>query len=631
MPQKIRYFVLKILGRIPHLRELVCFISWARKKYPVDGFLVHIAITGFQKKLHIGTYQKDTDFPEFIYSSNKQLQLIKDIGTPSSNWKRVFESFDIQIWEKMTPSNAQSIRFGLSKLDEMLAFTIVRESAQSFFAEKNTFSGSKNSLPSTFNEPASICVALWVRGAVRGSVIVHKETLRQALIEAGRKVCIDARFKPVSQQEFVESSIEITIMSDLQIPLSKKDFKLDVINPWAGYIIEYKDKRGWYMPEMFNCIQARSLKKFTYDLALNKAHLTERELVDATVSTFLVHDFIESVDHTTSFKMDASVPDEQKHNFSKALLIETGLLLHSQLAYNQESDGNIPPIFNPLTGTKKQVGWSQLACTSWALAAFGKAIHDDVILGTAGTSFQYLKGNIFKEGLLKKRTLTATLPYFIRTAKILGDETAMRAGIVCLHREIKEITSYEPILYANISSVLAKEGASFTNSINQAIHLATVAHEDFLKRKNTGKNISLAQYPELIPAFLALYDATKDATYREKADSLLNWTRSFQLPHGAFPQMNVGIPNSYTRGTGKIFEVLSLQYPLHKNETQKIFNWLRHMQYTPASLYFIKPELHPYALGGLRHDYLNQELWIDGSAHTLIGLSRILTKNQSVV
>ena len=105
------------------------------------------------------------------------------------------------------------------------------------------------------------------------------------------------------------------------------------------------------------------------------------------------------------------------------------------------------------------------------------------------------------------------------------------------------------------------------------------------------------------------------------AQDVWSWLCAQQLPSGAFPDTTAS-DFVYSRGTGKIFEVLALG-PDDGGAVERAGRWLLAMQYRADSMFFIPTEHRALVLGGLRHDPFNADAWIDAAAHLLLGLARL--------
>ena len=127
--------------------------------------------------------------------------------------------------------------------------------------------------------------------------------------------------------------------------------------------------------------------------------------------------------------------------------------------------------------------------------------------------------------------------------------------------------------------------------------------------------MNLAQWAELVNTFWGV-----DQPFAEK---VLDWLKAQQLPSGAFPESTAS-DFVYTRGTGKISEVLALDPERNRTAIEAVLPWLIAMQYDEENTFFIPPEARPKILGAFRHDYLNPEAWVDSAGHVLLGGARLL-------
>ena len=76
---------------------------------------------------------------------------------------------------------------------------------------------------------------------------------------------------------------------------------------------------------------------------------------------------------------------------------------------------------------------------------------------------------------------------------------------------------------------------------------------------------------------------------------------------------------AYSRGTSKILEVLARTGQSDQKAIEKAIEWLAAMQYDTENSFFVSKQVQPVIIGGFRHDYLNQEVWIDAAGHFLLG------------
>ncbi len=124
---------------------------------------------------------------------------------------------------------------------------------------------------------------------------------------------------------------------------------------------------------------------------------------------------------------------------------------------------------------------------------------------------------------------------------------------------------------------------------------------------------SFASYADLAPAL-------QDIGEHEKVKEVVEWYREHQQEDGSFGN-RPGSNYVYTRGVSKVAESLAL-VPEAEEMVAKSIAWLRAMQYTRATLYTVSQRKHKQFLGGIRHDYWDQSVWLDSACHALLGAIR---------
>jgi hypothetical protein len=136
----------------------------------------------------------------------------------------------------------------------------------------------------------------------------------------------------------------------------------------------------------------------------------------------------------------------------------------------------------------------------------------------------------------------------------------------------------------------------------------------FERVKGGREPVSLAEWAELLAAF-----ERGSAFAREVA----KWLCSMQLPSGAFPDTTAS-DFAYTRGTGKVFEVLALRPPAESAPSiERALHWLGAMQYRADAMFFVPEEHKSRVSGAFRHDMFDPDAWIDAAGHFLLGLARL--------
>jgi len=477
----------------------------------------------------------------------------------------------------------------------------------------------------------SLGVALWVEGKLRGSQIVEKQPINIAARNAARYAASDSRFKPVAREEMVRTRIEVTFLS-LARKTAFRRFQVETdFNPKKAYKLTYREYRGWYLPEVFNCVRFRNANDFFEQLIEHKAGLDRRILKRASLEIFDTDDFVELEEGGCILKLSGPFVQRKKEykGLDEVFLQDLGVVLFraaDHLVCVQESDGNIPAVMNPLTGYEKQIDWVRLALTTHALAAFGIMVGTNKYLVAAEKAATYIR----KYGLdhpyigMSKRMLCRV--YYAEYLIAIGR-----------HNEAKLITEeilnrafparFEPIFLMKMASLfLHFEGEEF---LDKAKRLFVLVWDDFRRQEKRRNILQLALFPEMIVVADALYALVQDESYARQRDYLMRWFMVQQQQNGSFPS-ETGNMYAYVRGTGKIFEVLALRPMENQEGIIKAFGWLKDMQYVEEAVYFVRPELRERTIGGFRHDIYNQEIWIDSTAHVLIGGLRIQQKLQRV-
>ena len=552
-------------------------------------------------------------------------------------WVLIFFSPEIEVLEnKNRPHSIKPLRWGLSDEERGAAFRIARDALQKFLEdasrlERNYFS----TLSPRFSLRADIDVAFWVNGRLRGSSVVEGRSLGEGIAEAAVLSARDSRFKPLSSEDLPDTRIEITVMHDIRIPLSERERSKNAIYPEKGYLLEKNSKKGWYLPEVFNVKRFRNFEDFLGDLAQEKAGLNRSAYKKAKISVFEVDDFIESEDHSFALALWGPVVKNDPLISNSEFIISRLRAAADWLCGIQESDGNFPPIIDSFTGrATKQIDWPRLAFTAWALAEFGKVAGEEKYIHAAEKSFEYLKKYLISNIQYQISNFELTLAYFGQLSVALGKiKDACSAGDKLLERS--GAFSFDPITIAQIASffkILSTSDARFSTPFK---NLASILKENFERQTKEKNPMNLVVWAELVNVFLGVDE--------EFSDSVAVWLKKHQLPNGAFPESThsassgqaesdfvyTPTPNlvwGYTRGTGKIFEVLALAPEKNKAAIANVLQWLFSMQYDGENTFFIADTIRPMIVGGFRHDYLNQELWIDSAAHVILGGTR-LTKN----
>lgn len=516
-----------------------------------------------------------------------------------------------------------SFPWKLNEDEKILSLCIIRSALEAFL-QKKPLPPSLNRTP-RFEECSSLCVAYWIKGKLRGSQIITSQALYSALIEAALKAANDFRFKPILLHELHEIRIEVTIICPIHDQLSLRERKENVIDPLKGYQVEFDNHTGWYLPEVFNVIHFSGLYDFLFSLATKKGRIQSGNVPKAKFKKFEVDDFIESEDHKRALSLYGPIIDEEPFlNHSVLSRNELEVFLKSvadQLICNQEEDGNIIPIINPLTNEAKEIDWIRLPLAAGALAMIGNQLHDENYLEAAKKSADFLSRYLYKHPSLGQYRKLLALVYYGKLLLALGrdDEAKSVAWMISEHTKSYED---EPIFNLQAISFFASFGDDPV-FFNLAKKLWKKSYNTYY-RKMKEKKIELALYPEALNVLYKLFFLTEDVDYEKQAREIINWYTILQRSDGSFPSVTHSLRVAHVRSTGKIFEALSLYPNECRVALSRSFTWLKKMQYTKENTYFIPQKNSEIILGGFRHDAFNHEVWVDASAHVLIGGVRLL-------
>ncbi len=540
-------------------------------------------------------------------------------------WRQIFHSPFVEIWEDAGrfPENELPLRFGFNEEEREEILLCARSSLQNLFSsvEKKPQRVYRHS-GHRLNELATVDVAIWVDGSLRGSRIVERKPFFCAVSEATVQAARDPRFKPLEEEELGTARIEVTWMSDLHMPLTKSEEERGEIYNEKGYCLFSRGTYGWYLPAVHNCMQHGTLDTFLKSLARDKAGIPESDISGASISVYEVVDFIEGASNSRQpiqlhGPVIKKVSGAHREVTSTAIDIEI-LRKHLQLASEwfvriQNKDGFIPANINPFSGARPNADWVRMAFTAFALAEYGHAVNDGKILSVAEKLFNFLKRY---EHIPQGTHRLLFWAYMGHATLSLGRRLAAQDSVAILQTQNSNVP-FHPIVYSQTATLLyraQKENQNY-DAMAHRLHTALQSAFNAQKVKNT---VSLASYAELLA--MDFWEKREELSHEK---NISEWYRSLQRPDGAFPDTPVS-NYAYVRGTGKIFETLAAHPSKYEKEISRVLEWLFRMQYTDDMLFHIPVRLRDLFLGGFRHDMLNRDAWIDSAGHFLLGGSRII-------
>ncbi len=553
-------------------------------------------------------------------------------------WQAIFKMTGLEVWankEKILEKGLRPLFLGLREEERVLALKIARKSLEFFLKERRkpaaedlNFEARPSSI---FNVKVDLDVALWVDGVLRGSSVVERLTLREAIIDAAILAARDSRFKPLKYEELSLAKIEITLFSDLRIPINEDFIKKNDILYDKGYLLKAEKNQGWFLPEIFNVTKFKGLKEFLSRLGTEKAGIDSSEVFNKKTEIYIfeVQDFIEGENDEV---LDLDGPTVKLKNTTD--INESAMLAANWLLNIQEPEGNFPPIINPLSGQKNQIDWPRLAFSAWCLVELGKTTGEKEYIEAGRKSFFYLKKYLLDENVfVNPYQVVLAFAYMGKLALSLG---YLLEALDCGYNVIKKerSLSFEPIIFCQLSGFFLRLSMNDRGFLEPALKLADIANNFFEDSLRENKEMVLAVWAELANVYAELFVMSGQRFYFDRAKKILNWLVSHQLESGAFRATNKS-EFVYTRGVGKVAEVLAAAVSLnqidgdpdinyYKQSLEKSFCWLAQMQYKPENTYFVPGKNLKNVLGGFRHDYFNYDLWIDSAGHFILATSRYL-------
>src|SRR3989344_1158481 len=549
---------------------------------------------------------QETDATFIVHFFNSQ-EYRRDV---SEEWTRLFRSPTLGIWEKKSRIREETpLRHGLTAAERMRLAEIARKSISAYVVHGEITRLERSSLLPRFTLPANVDVALWVDGHIRGSIFVEGAPLAEGVAKAARLACADNRHKPIRDEDIDRIAVQITVMSDMRFTLTPEEISSNSIYADKGYVIQTKDKKGFFLPSTFNVQKFANLSGFLQNLATEKARLSSLSR-DARVLIFEVHDFIALPKESTTHSLTGPSSKKPVAAFSFGAM---GHAAAEWLLRIQEPDGNLPPIISPVRAIGPRVDWIRLPCTAWALAEFGHVTGHSEYVASAQKSLDFVKKYMFEHSL-PQVNIPPVLAYTGQLARTLGDRDAIPMIVSRLVKSFDFATA-DTITVGQVVGCLSYADEHDLDIASKLRDMRVISHERFVRAQASGESMNLAIYAELVRAF-----EKSDPAFSER---IAQWLSKMQQDDGSFPQSTTS-SFAYTRSTGKVFEVLALEAVAHAKELKRAGQWLFDRQYDENNLFFVTKSMRDMLRGGFRHDHQNSDAWIDAAGHMLLGVARIM-------
>jgi AMMECR1 domain-containing protein len=538
------------------------------------------------------------------------------VGAPSAEvepgWRPVLKLRDLLVIERDAPHGRERpLRLGVDAEEGSWMLAQARRSAERFLAGESDGPGVSAIEHPRLAQRSSVAVALWTRGRMRGSVITSPGPALQKVAQASVAACQDARFPRLSAADLAETVFQVGLLHAPRVPLSREEIGASHAYPDKALFASEASHSGAYMPEVFNVFPRRiaRLKALAESLARDKVGLPGLG-PNTRIEVNEVTEVADSADRSRAVALDGPV----------ARWDETAVRSHVQAAGRAAcdwigailgADGSLPLFVRPSTGQGEGVDILRSGMTAQALAAFGIAFGLESAAENARRVLAWLDRSratwVPKRGL----ALPATI-YLGKAAAYLGDDTTLDAATRTVLDRL-EGPDPGPLVLAEAASFLALVSARDPRAGDRCESLRRELLERFTRARASDDPVNLAEWAELGAAFPVGSRASRD---------VMGWLRGQQLPSGAFPE-TTSTDFVYSRGTGKVFEVLALDPTESPGAIDRAMKWLLSMQYREDSVFFVPCEHRRRVVGGLRHDYYGPDAWIDAAGHFLLGLARL--------
>jgi AMMECR1 domain-containing protein len=534
--------------------------------------------------------------------------------TVAPGWRRILRFDGLSVVERDAPhGRARPLRLGLTDADGWALLRKARAAGEGFVAgrepAKETARGSGDA---RLSQRSMLAVSMWTRGRLRGSIVCPPAPALATARRAGELVCKDARFERPTLAELADTVFQVGLVHAPAIPLSREEIRERDAYADKALFVSEAAHFGAYMPEVFNVRADRKLAPLLRSLAREKAGL-EGIGAGTRVEACEVSEVVESADRTRAVALDgplARVVGDQPEPLADAARAAGGAAC-AWLVSVQQEDGSWPVRVRPATGAGAGRDPVRVALVAFALAAYGGAARIDEAPRAARRALAWLERARSEWTRDPVRELW-THCYVGRTADCLGDAEAFAAAVAGVGK-VARAAARDRMAAMHAASLSRQAAARDPDAARRAETLGASLYEEFRRARDGKAAVSLAEWAEL---------ATSFPPDSRQARDIDGWLRSYQLPDGSFPETTAS-RFAYTRGTGKVFEVLAQTSADAEPALARCLGWLRTMQYRLDSVFFVPQEHRSRVLGGLRHDVYDTDAWVDAAGHLLIGLAHL--------
>lgn len=518
---------------------------------------------------------------------------ILDFQAPNSHLQ-ILKSNHVTLYE-VSERAKLSLRAGLpQQLVYPLLDQVRRIATQSAANGPTSFDAS--TIPKEFQTYLSLeCVldvTVWIDGMLRGSRVVHGRPLTEALAAASKDVVRDTRFKPVSADELHRTHFELIIVPDIWLPVTALDLEdAEIPKAIASRIDHNGTPKAWFMPNVGN--QHDYSKPNIYFSAL-----AQKGKLSRTNKTFFyfapTFSYVLSPNGTAGIVLSGLIPKETPKISPK----EQSSQLAEHITRHIDSDGYSPIIQRISSPVYPALDVTRLAFMSVALAEYIHFSNDQKSQDAQARLYGFLKNCIGDQDILPQCYLLQSEHYLSQQATAKYMQNVIKYSVSCQ----TESAVFISIQVMKTRVLYGEDTDQETRSDVETIYTHWQKHKEV---------ISPVIFADLL-LILSLLKMT------DRVLEMVAFLGSKQLPDGTFTYK----PVAYTRGIGKIAEACAGIPEAHEICSRAI-SWLERMQYTEETMYHIPLLLQEGSKSGLRHDYWNRDVWLDGSAHALVAFTRL--------
>lgn len=586
---------------------------------PNEIIEVHSSIHGvryyvFDFPLKIGTYPKRVYNNNNIEVSFKVYLWRKPEQNLTPNYIKIFSSPCVSVYEaSFRHAKIRPVRLGLSDDDVSLVGNILREDILAFF-EKRESKIDFESIPKRFKkEKIDVGVLLWKGGVLRGSWVISGYAFLENARRACRSALTDTRFLPLSQEDIGSIDIQITILSDLKIPISTQERENDVVYHDKAYCYKGADKQSCIVPAAFNVKLYETLNNVYIDLA--KKAFYKGTLKKMSVVTGDVLDYVYCKDNvvlryysTMHDDINACEINDEVYK-TRAQGAAYSLMRAISLYPEAVTRGN------DKLKNSSHTHWARHAFVIYALSSYSAATREVTVQNNAVCLLTRMYTQLFDgRYFVFKRHLA--LAYLGLAAHTLGEETIVLRIKDSIMRATEQLDSFH-----NMDTITLSQICAFLSSIHCE---SSYARRQILKKSLIARYNITIQRKDFCFAEWAEFVLQCTSEEKHLIEGYFEVLLKYQKTDGSFSS-SPAKSETNTSESGKIFEVLVKYRGEYPAAFKLLSQYMINMQYIDHE-YFLPPLYASNLKGLLRYDYSSLDIRLDGTGHFVLGCSHLVNK-----